>query len=161
MVNANPRSTSSASRRCLLDPKTIDTTGLAISANSTVRGPGAKLLTIRGPVGQADVFDTNVNLYLADLTLQNRGQGAAIDNHNILSLRRVVVSGAGGSSGPGVVSSGATTVKYSTLMDNAGGGIINAGGSVTVYNSTLSQNSTAIRNESGTLSLTFATDQRQ
>jgi hypothetical protein len=137
-------------------PQTIDTAGLAVSGELDIRGPGAKLLTIRGPVSSADVLDSSVNLYLEDLTLQNRGQGAAIDNRNSLSLRRVVVSGTA-SSGPGVVTSGPFTIKYSTLMDNAGGGIINLGGSLYVYDSTLSRNSTAIRNDSGSLAITLVT----
>jgi len=156
-VNANPRiDIIRFADDVFSTAKTIDTAGLAVTGELDIRGPSAKLLSIRGPLGQADIFDTSTNLYLADLTIQNRGQGAAIDNHNMVSLRRVVVSGTG-SSGPGVVTSGTSTVKYSTLMDNAGGGIINLSGSVYAYDCTLSQNSTAIRNDSGSLALTLVT----
>jgi len=116
-------------------------------ARTTIRGPGADILTISAG-GSSRVFqiDAGVNTTISGLTITggSADQGGAISNSSTLSIDGCAITGSSASkSGGGIYnsSSGRLTVSNGTFSSdsavNAGGGIFNAlTGQLLVSNST-------------------------
>ncbi len=145
----------------------------SLSANLTIQGPGAGVVTVRRDTGgDYRIFRINngTTVAISGLTISNGRSfdGGGISNAGTLTVTSSTLSGnytpdgfTGGGNGAGIYNSGTLTVTNSTLNDNHtgngfgmssgpdpnaggdGGGIYNSG-TLTVINSTLSDNTTGI-----------------
>ncbi len=131
----------------------------AITANITITGPGANLLTVSGgnstTVGTIFTITTGVTASISGLTISNGNssssdQGGGILNDGTLTVSNCTILGNSGTSsvnneGGGITNFGTLTVSSTSLSGNSaanGGGIFNGdGNTLTVTNSTFSGNS--------------------
>ena len=131
---------------------------LELSADVTIVGPGANVLTVQGGGGQTGfrVFtvDSGVTTALSSVTVTggNATKGGGINNSGTLTLTDCTVSGnaAGGNgSGGGIFNGGTMTLTNCTVSGNSsgafgwpssGGGIENSGGTLVLISSTVADN---------------------
>ena len=166
---------------------TLTSGELTLNKNLTIRGPGAKLLTIQRSTANGTapfrIFHINGNFAdtISGLTISNgflvSGLGGGISNDNgYLTLDGVTISGNIADIGAGVYTGRAATITNSTISGNivsgsipgdGGGAVYNQGGTLNVTNCTFSgnfaQNSSnqaqggGIRNNVGTTSISNST----
>ncbi len=154
------------------------TSNLAIAKKSlSIRGPGARLLTISNSTHHIDVLsDTSIRIFDLTFTGSKFNSDSLLRNLGTLTLTNSTVSGNSAnfsilslSGGGGIGNLGMLTLTNSTVSGNStsgpydkgGGGIDNSGGTLILTNSTISGNSTSgtgggIRNDR-TLILTNST----
>ncbi len=133
-------------------PRTIILTGgplvLTDPAMTTIRGPGAKLLTIRGN-GKSRVFDIEGgSLTLSGLTVSggHADLGGGLLNTGELVLDHVAIRGNSALDGGGLFNDGKATLRDVTFTRNGaveGGGVVNLG-SMSLHRVTIRQNSARV-----------------
>ncbi len=130
----------------------------ALNTNLTIAGPGANLMTIKGPPVNTPsrIFSVTMTgiVSLSGLTLSDgfdndaAGGGGGINNKGRLTISQCAISNnTSRRGGAGIYNEGELTITSSTINANntflatniRGGGIYN-NGSVTLLNSTISQN---------------------
>jgi CSLREA domain-containing protein len=134
------------------------TSAISITADLTINGLGANVLTISG--NQANrIFSTptGVALTLDGMTIRDAAAGptaGAISNSGTMTISNCILtqnSAAGGGptvEGGAITNSGTLTISYSTLSNNSAssfvgkGGAISNSGTLTIIRSTLSGNTT-------------------
>lgn len=119
--------------------------------NLIINGPGANLLTVRrlndAPNFAIFGISSNKTVTISGLTLTGgapNGDGGAIFNSGILTLRDCVLANNSGGHGGALVSFATTTIIGCTFHNNHAfqtGGALDGGGTYTVTNSTFSANS--------------------
>lgn len=123
--------------------------GLLLSNDVAVLGPGADMLTIQAAPPGFRVFDvtSGVTATISGLTITGGGgdYGGAIRNEGTLTVTGSTLSGNSAvNGGGGIANYGALTVTGSTLTGNTveggGGGAITSWGTMTVTNSTIAGN---------------------
>jgi hypothetical protein len=147
--------------------------GLEISSNMTIAGPGASSLTVSGGGASSDfsVFtvDSSVTATISGLTIANanttdpNGSGG-IYNSGTLTLSSDILSGNSGSYGGGILNWGTAVLTGCTLTGDSaakgGGGVCN-GGTITLINDTITGESAAygggVYNFGGSATLTNVT----
>jgi hypothetical protein len=153
-------------------PRTIKLTGeldLMHPGTTTITGPGATLLTIRGNQ-RSRVFDIERgSVALSGLTISggNGDFGGGLKNEGTLTLTNCTISGNVADGGGGLGNSyGTLTLINCTVTNNStnfsGGGLDNAGGTLTLINCTVSGNAAGnsgggLDNFNGTATLTNCT----
>ncbi len=133
-------------------PRTITLTGgplvLTNPAMTTIRGPGEKLLTIRGN-GKSRVFDIEGgSLTLSGLTVSggNAELGGGLFNTGELVLDHVSIRGNSAHEGGGLFNDGKATLRDVTITRNdaaVGGGVVDLG-SMSLDRVTIRQNSARV-----------------
>ena len=118
-------------------------TGLVISRDVTINGPGAGALVIDGSRGSRVIAAGSVRI--ADLTLQN-GSGISVNGAASVVLTNCAVRGNSGDGGGLSIAAGGkatllnTTVSGNTDGNNGQGIYVSTGGTATLTNCTLSGN---------------------
>ncbi len=116
-----------------------------LTTNISIRGPGAKLLTVRRDTGAAyRVFtvDSGATVGISGLTVRN-GQDSGITNAGTLTLSNATISDNSAGEGGGLYNSGTATVTACTFTRNYGdwsGSALYNIGTLTLSNSTVSGN---------------------
>jgi hypothetical protein len=145
---------------------------LELSADVTITGPGANVLSVQGGGSSSLSFfsvftvDQGVTAALSGLTVTggNSGSGGGINNAGMTTLTGCTVSGNTAGNGGGIYNTGALTVIDCTISGNgvygSTGGIANAG-TMTLTNCTISGNTGGFVgggiDNGGTLTLTNCT----
>ena len=127
--------------------------GLNLVQPVTIKGPGARALTISGSLTRIFYIHPGVEVTISGVTMANGdsvsaalGSGGAIFNQGDLTLQSCTVRDNSGGSGGGVANEGSLKVQNSTFTRNQStghGGAIRNVGTATVTNSTFYQNSAA------------------
>jgi hypothetical protein len=179
MANANPPGTINITATGTI---TLLSTLPAITANMTLTGPGANLLTVSGnnstTVSTIFTITNGVTASISGLTIANGNSnssdqgGGGILNDGTLTVSNCTISGNSGTGsvnneGGGITNFGTLTLSSSTVSGNSaalGGGILNGdGNTLTVTNSTFSGNSATAKGGGiynlvgGTLTVTSST----
>ena len=127
--------------------------GLTISSNLTITGPGASSVAVKGGGSSSNfsVFTVNnsgVTASISGLTISNGNAsfGGGVNNAGNLTLTNDRISGNSAQDGAGVYNSGTATLTNDTISGNSasyyGGGVCNDyHGTATLTNDTISGNS--------------------
>jgi uncharacterized repeat protein (TIGR01451 family) len=135
----------------LAGPITLTSDELLIDKNLTIRGPGAKLLTITRQSGAPSfrIFNvTNGSVSISGLTITNGStasgtSGGGINNASSLTLKDVNINGnTADAAGGGISNTGTLNIVNSNINGNSGGSVggINNTGTLSVMSSLVSGN---------------------